>query len=120
MIPNPNQYSITRLRRVPSACPLTIRFSGQAGRRHAQRRLPPHILLREAAHDLNHYVFTSSPANRVCGGSSSASRSFVLAALRALHLDPDCGPPPQHTGRNEAKQHDNNHGSHLYGDPQHR
>ena len=29
-------------------------------------------------------------ANRVCGGSSSASRSFVLAALRALHLDPDC------------------------------
>jgi hypothetical protein len=35
-----------------------------------------------------HCVFASSLANRVCGGSSSAARSFVLAALRALHLDP--------------------------------
>src|ERR1700747_697432 len=40
--------------------------------------------------------------------SSSASRSFVLAALRALHLDPDCGPPPQTRCRNEAKQQANN------------
>src|SRR5260370_39889025 len=28
-----------------------------------------------------------------------ASRSFVLAALRALHLDPACGPPPQARAR---------------------
>ena len=29
MILNPQQYTMTGLRRVPSACPLTIRFSGQ-------------------------------------------------------------------------------------------
>ena len=39
---------------------------------------------------MNHNLFRLVLANRVCGGSSSASRSFVLAALRALHLDPDC------------------------------
>jgi hypothetical protein len=43
---------------------------------------------------LNHNVLRLIPANRVYGGSSPASRSFVLAALRALHLDPDSGPPP--------------------------
>src|SRR4051812_353277 len=43
-----------------------------------------------AADDLNHNLFRLVLANRVCGGSSSASRPFVLAALRALHLDPDC------------------------------
>ena len=46
-------------------------------------------LLTEAPHDLNRNIFTSLRANPVCGASSSASRSFVLAALRALHLDPD-------------------------------
>ena len=29
LTPNPPQHNMTRLRRVPSACPLTIRFSGQ-------------------------------------------------------------------------------------------
>ena len=52
--------------------------------------LPHHVLSRRAADDLNHNLFRLVLANRVCGGSSSASRSFVIAALRALHLDPDC------------------------------
>ena len=52
---------------------------------------------------MNHNIFRLVPADTVCGGSSSASRSFVLAALRALHLDPGSGPPPE-PGRNEAKQ----------------
>jgi hypothetical protein len=43
MIANPHQYTMTRLRRVPSACPLTIRFSGQAGRQHAHRAHLPHV-----------------------------------------------------------------------------
>ena len=43
-----------------------------------------------------------------CSGSLPASRSFILAALRALHLDPGCGPPPPSTGRNEDKQTTNN------------
>ena len=60
----------------------------KAGRRHARRRLPHHIHSPEAAHDLN-MSSPRLPANRVCGGPSPASRSFVLAALRALHLDPD-------------------------------
>jgi hypothetical protein len=42
---------------------------------------------------LNHNIFASSQAGQFYGGSSPVSRSFVLAALRALHLDPDCGPP---------------------------
>jgi hypothetical protein len=29
LTPNPQPRNVTRLRRVPSACPLTIRFSGQ-------------------------------------------------------------------------------------------
>ncbi len=32
------------------------------------------------------------------GLEGCSSRSFVLAALRALHLDPDCDPPPSSTG----------------------
>lgn len=56
-------------------------------------------------HGLNRNSFPRPGPTTVCGGSSSASRSFVLAALRALHLDPDHGPPPpEHMGRNEAKQ----------------
>jgi len=55
------------------------------------------IRSREASYDLNCNVFTSSRPARVRRGSSSASRSFVLAALRALHLDPDSGPPPKRT-----------------------
>ena len=71
----------------------------KAGRRHARRMscAPPHSLT-EAADDLNHNIFTSSRPGQVCGGSSSASRTFVLAALRGLHLGPDCGPPPKHGG----------------------
>ena len=30
--------------------------------------------------------------------------AFVLAALRALHLDPDCGSTAPDTGQNEAKK----------------
>src|SRR6478736_7231676 len=45
-------------------------------------------------HDLNPAAPTPRLlADRVCGGSSPASRSFVLTALRALHLDPGFGPP---------------------------
>src|SRR6478609_11945257 len=58
-----------------------------AGTRNA---LPTMLSHGRAADDLNHNLFRLVLANRVCGGSSSASRSFVLAALRALHLDPDC------------------------------
>src|ERR1700739_849065 len=72
-----------------------------AGTRNAFRL--PHRPSLEAVHDLNHNVFALSLANRVCGGSSSASRSFVLAALRALHLDPDCGSTAPDTDQNEAK-----------------
>ena len=52
-----------------------------AGTRDAS---PPHhaLLSQEAADDLNHNVFASPPAGQICGGSSPASRSFVLAALR--------------------------------------
>jgi hypothetical protein len=42
-------------------------------------------------------------ADRVCGGSSPASRSFVLTALRALHLDPGCGPPTRHQARKRGQ-----------------
>jgi hypothetical protein len=44
------------------------------------------------------------------------SRSFVLAALRALHVDPNYGPPTQNTGWNETKTTEPT----LYGGPQHR
>src|SRR5262245_26281913 len=46
----------------------------------------------EEADDLNDKVFPLVQPDPVCGGSSPASRSFVLAALRALHLDPGRGP----------------------------
>src|SRR5271157_6613625 len=61
----------------------------KAGRRHATLTPFGPRALAEASHDLNRAVFASLRADPVCGGSSSASRSFVLAALRALHLDPD-------------------------------
>src|SRR6516165_4269964 len=73
-----------------------------------------------AANDLNHNVSPPPLADRVYGGPSSASRSFVLAALWALHLDPDCRPTilkhGRERGQNERKPTD----SHLYGGPQHR
>ena len=51
---------------------------------------------------MNHNVFTSSWPATVCGGSLSASRSFVLAALRALHLDPrQRSTATRHMARNE-------------------
>ena len=62
----------------------------KAGRRHSATLSRTTFSHGRAADDLNHNLFRLVLANRVCGGSSSASRSFVLAALRALHLDPDC------------------------------
>jgi hypothetical protein len=44
-----------------------------------------------------------SSADQLCDGSPSASTSFVLAALRALHLDPDRAPPPQSRSRSETQ-----------------
>ena len=61
----------------------------KAGRQHATLALFGPEQLAEASHDLNRNIFASLRADPVCGASSSASRSFVLAALRALHLDPD-------------------------------
>src|SRR2546430_7794742 len=40
--------------------------------------------------------------------SSPASRSFVLAALRALHLDPGSGPTRPATKRTATSSHTNN------------
>ena len=61
----------------------------------ADTRAMQHILSREEQpDDLTPNVFAPPPPAQLCGGSSSASRSFFLAALRALHLDPACGPPP--------------------------
>jgi len=37
MIPNPHQHGMTRLRRVASACPLTIRFRVRLGAGTPQR-----------------------------------------------------------------------------------
>ena len=72
----------------------------KAGRRHAQRGHPS--VQREAADDLNHNVFTSSLLATVFGGCLSASRSFVLAALRALHLDSrQRSTATRHMARNE-------------------
>src|SRR6478752_7648372 len=68
----------------------------KAGRWHAPSR-PRwlHSVHAEALHGLNCNAFTLvRPTARMRWHPPSASRSFVLAALRALHLDPDCGPPP--------------------------
>jgi len=41
--------------------------------------------------------------------SSPASRPFVLAALRALRLDPGCGcRTPKHAGNNQKNGHNDN------------
>jgi hypothetical protein len=75
----------------------------KAGRRHAPRDHPAPS--QEAADDLNHSIFRlAHSTDGVCGGSSPASRSFVLATLRALHLDPNSGPPARCRYENEAKQ----------------
>ena len=71
------------------AGPLLSVDPDKAGRRHAQHVSRTTFSHGRQRHDLNLNAFASSLANRVCGGSSPASRSFVLAALRALHLDPD-------------------------------
>jgi len=86
MIPNPQQYHMTRLRRVPSAAhsPSDLRVRLGAGTRNVNTN----SVSREAADDLNHNVFASSPPNEHAAYPRQASRSFVLAALRALHLDP--------------------------------
>src|SRR6185436_15060738 len=123
MIPNPQQYHMTRLRRVPSAAhsPSDLRVRLGAGTPNA-RLLHRHVLTRRQRDDLNHNVFTSSARPPgVCGGSAPASRSFVLAALRALHLDP--GPRPQawaRTRTNNRKATEKTTDSHLYGGPHHR
>ncbi|MGV7984634.1 hypothetical protein PJP10_09160 [Mycobacterium kansasii] len=92
----------------------------KAGRRHATLAVFDPSALTEASHDLNRNVFASLRADPVCGGSWSASRSFVLAALRALHLDPDCGPPPLNTERGARAKQQRPTRIHLYGGPQHR
>src|SRR5262245_59102330 len=56
----------------------------------------------------------------VCGGSPSASRSFVRAALRALHLDPDGDPPNGHRTTTRPNQRKRPTDPNLYGGPQHR
>jgi hypothetical protein len=58
----------------PDDCPWTqIRLGAGTRNMHICRNS------REAADDLNHNVFASILAAQLCGGSSSASRSFVLA-----------------------------------------
>ena len=82
-----------------SITPVTIPATGNAGAQHAAIWTPPASA-------------RTSP--------SSASRSFVLAALRALHLDPDCRPPPQARARTRQNEENGHNGSDLYGGPQHR
>src|SRR5258705_5208647 len=118
MIPNPQQYHMTRLRRVPSAAhsPSDLRVRLGAGTRNVNTN----SVSREATDDLNHNVFASSPPNEHAAYPRQASRSFVLAALRALHLDPDCGgPPPKHgTKRGQTTKQPTD--PTFYGGPQHR
>ena len=93
----------------------------KAGRRHATLALFGPSTLAEASHDLNRNIFASLRADPVCGGSLPASRSFVLAALRALHLDPALRSTALNTERgSEIKQRRNSQRIHLYGGPQHR
>ncbi|MCA1702439.1 MAG: hypothetical protein LC808_03890 [Actinobacteria bacterium] len=47
--------------------------------------------------------------------SSPASRPFVLATLRALRLDPDCGCRTPKRTENEAKNGHNDHNPALTG-----
>src|SRR4051812_40410534 len=115
MIPNPQQYHMTRLRRVPSAAhsPSDLRVRLGAGTRDASSA---HILSREAADDLNHNVFASFPQPiKYAADPRPASRSFVLAALRALHLDPDCGPPPHTRTGTRPTNTKTTKDPHLYG-----
>lgn len=66
----------------PDSCPWTqIRLG--AGTRNVHTCYSP-----EAADDLNHNVFALLHADQYAVDPQSASRSFVLTALRALHLDP--------------------------------
>ena len=69
----------------------------------------------QARDELNQDPLPRRPEPSACGGSSPASRSFVLPALRALHLDPECGPQPRSTGRQRGQITQKIHGSHLYG-----
>jgi hypothetical protein len=74
----------------------------------------------EEAHGLNRTAFRLvQPDRKYAVGSASASRSFVLAALRALHLTP--GPRPH---RSQARvttrpTTEMTTDSHHYGGPQH-
>src|SRR5215208_4618215 len=69
---------------------------GQAGRRHAPSHPQSLPLVRaEASDGLNHNAFTLvRPTASMRWNPPPASRSFVLAALWALRLDP--GPRPHH------------------------
>jgi hypothetical protein len=68
-------------------------------------------------HELNQLSHCVSRVGQLYGGSLSASRSFVLAALRAFHLDPDSGPPNPAMTREQAKQLEISNGSTFTGDP---
>src|SRR6185295_13522867 len=105
MIPNPQQYKMTRLRRVlrlPTHHP--IYGSGWAPARATTS--PAHILSREAADDLNHNVFASFPR--------PISMRRILAGLEVVRPRCAAGAPPRprlrstapYTDRNEANKHE--------------
>src|SRR6185369_15928249 len=66
--------------------------------------------LQEEPHDLSRNTFRLvQPDREYAVGSAPASRSFVLAALRALHLDPrTTAPPPPRTGDDKANSQNDN------------
>src|SRR6476659_2924041 len=87
MIPNPQQYHMTRLRRVPSAAHSPSDLQVRLGAARVTQTSPR--ALQEEPHDLSRNTFRLvQPDREYAVGSAPASRSFVLAALRALHLDP--------------------------------
>ena len=63
--------------------------------------MPEHVPLTspEARDELNQDPLPRRSEQSAWGGSSPASRSFILPALRALHLDPEYRPQPRSTGR---------------------
>ena len=80
----------------------------------------PHFTPPEAAHDLKHHRVLVAPPNSM-RSTLSTSRSFVLAALRALHLDRRLRSTTTSHGRQRGTKERKIHAlHHLYGGPQHR
>src|SRR5258705_13206060 len=105
MIPNPQQYHMTRLRRVPSAAhsPSDLRVRLGAGTRNVNTN----SVSREAADDLNHNVFASSPPNEHAAyPRRPRGRSSSLRCGRSTST-PTAEVHRPSTGRNEAKQQNN-------------